>query len=197
MKHKVTETNRLLNFSDFRRMGNVFIETGTCMGRSVQAALTAGYEKVKSVEAKEEFYEHCRFLFAKRPEVELFFGKSIDHLPAMLQGLQGPAVFWLDAHVSGERSAGYHDYLEKGEGSDYHQHTAIKKELALVLAQAKTHTILIDDQNGPNADNEVYMDILSAANPGYKFYWIDEQSGEIFYKNKILAAIDETFTFPA
>jgi hypothetical protein len=193
---KVKETNRLLNFADFRQMGSTFIETGTCYGRSVSAALAAGYERVKSVEAKKEFYEHCKKMFSTKPNVELFLGKSIDHLQAMLEPLQGPAVIWLDAHVSGEMSAGYADYMEKGELSDFHQHTALKKELAIVLKHSNQHVILIDDQNGPNVDNAVYLDTMYEANPDYRFYWIDEQAGDTFYKNKVLAAIDRQYTYP-
>lgn len=194
-KIKVIETNRLLNFADFRPMSNTFIETGTCYGRSVYNALTAGFEYAKSVEAKKEFYDHCVKLFEKDKRVELFHGKSIDHLATMLQGLSGPAVLWLDAHVSGEASAGHADWLEKGEESDYHQHTALKKELAIVLAHSPTHTILIDDQNGPNADNAVYIEMLSAANKDYEFFWLDEQAGDTFYKNKILLAVDKQYMY--
>jgi hypothetical protein len=186
----VIQTNHALDFADFRRCSDVFIETGTCFGRSVLAAMKAGYKLIKSVEAKDDFYEHCVKLFALHPEVQLFHGKSIDHLGAMLADLQGPAVIWLDAHVSGPKSAGYSDYIEKGEGSDYHQHTAIKKELEIVLAHSPTHTILIDDQNGGNASNAEYIARMREANPGYIFLWLDEWQGENFYKDKILVAID-------
>lgn len=184
----VEPTNGLLDFAKFLQYSKIFIETGTCLGRSVSAALAAGYERVKSVEAKKEYYEHCKLLFANKP-VDLFHGKSIDHLPEMLKDITGPVVLWLDAHVSGEASAGYTDYIANGIKSDYHQHTAIIKELSIVLAHRKDHVILIDDQNGPNADNEVYLKMISTANPAYKFYWLDEQSGEIFYKDKILLAV--------
>lgn len=185
----IEPTNGLLDFAKFLQYSKTFIETGTCYGRSVTAALAAGYERVKSVEAKDEFYDHCNALFSKNKNVELFLGKSIDHLGAMLADLTGPAVLWLDAHVSGEASAGYDDYMAKGLESDYHQHTALIKELKIVLAHRRDHVILIDDQNGLNPDNTVYIDMIRNANPDYKFFWVDEQMGEIFYKDKILLAI--------
>lgn len=196
-KPTVTETHQLLNFADYRPCSPYFIETGTCLGRSVRAAVDAGYSHIKSVEAKEDFYMHCCKLFARHmaprhemePTIQLYQGKSIDHLGEMLRGIDEPAVLWLDAHVSGEASAGYHDYLAKGEGSDYHQHTALKKELAIVLAHRNDHIILIDDQNGPTPSNAEYIATLSAANPEYEFYWVDERQGEIFYPNKVLLAI--------
>lgn len=186
---KTAHTNQLLNFADFRQYSDVFIETGTCYGRSVTAAIEAGYNTIKSVEAKDEYYLHCVELFKdKANSVSLFKGKSIDHLPKMLEGIDKPAVFWLDAHVSGEASAGYEDWKAKGEESDFHQHTALKKELAIVLNHRKDHIILIDDQNGPNADNEVYIKMISDAGE-YIFFWYDEQAGETFYKDKVLVAI--------
>jgi hypothetical protein len=185
---KVEQTDKLLNFADFLSHSEIFIETGTCLGRSVDLALVAGYKEVRSVEAKEEYFHICVDKFESKPEVKLFLGKSIDHLQNMLNNNKR-CVIWLDAHVSGEASAGYQDYMEKGEGSDYHQHTALKKELEIVLKHSPNHLIIIDDQNGANDDNAVYIKMISEANPSYKFYWYDEQMGEIFYKNKILVAI--------
>lgn len=182
-------TNKLLNFADFIGYSDTFIETGTCYGRSVSLAIAAGYRNIRSVEAKEEYYLHCKKLFEGSNNIQLYLGKSIDRLPDMLARVNGPAVFWLDAHVSGEASAGYEDYMAKGEASDYHQHTALKKELKIVLAHNPNHVILIDDQNGYNNDNAVYIQMMTEANPNYKFYWYDEQMGDKFYKDKILAAI--------
>lgn len=189
MKKEVRQTNKLINkFEDFRQYSDIFIETGTCYGRSVQNALDSGYQEIRSVEAKEEFVAHCLNLFVKEDKVRLWAGKSIDHLAEMIEDIKKPAVFWLDAHVSGEASAGHADYLEKGEGSDYHQHTALKGELAIVLAHRNDHVILIDDQNGSTPDNDVYIDMISKAGD-YIFLWYDEQMGEMFYKDKILVAI--------
>ncbi len=189
LQDKIKFTGKLLNFSDYRKYSPIFIETGTCYGRSVQLAIDAGFEYLKSVEAKEEYYNHCKELFKEKESVELYLGKSIDKLEIMLGNVRQPAVFWLDAHVSGEASAGHQDWLEKGVESDYHQDTAIKKELDIVLKNGKNHIILIDDQNGVNSDNLRYMDIVLEANPNYRFEFIDEQMGETFYKEKILVCI--------
>lgn len=188
MKKTASETNSLLDFKSYLEHSKIFIETGTCYGRSVQLALDAGYERIKSVEACDEYFKSAFRTFEQNPKVHLFFGKSIEHLPTMLQDVNGPAVLWLDAHVS-ENKEQVEDWKSKGEESDFHQHTALKKELEIVLAHRNDHVILIDDQNGPNADNEVYIDMISKANPEYKFYWVDEQMGDTFYKNKILLAI--------
>lgn len=185
-----TESNKLIGkFEDFLQYSDTLIELGSCYGRSIQNALDAGYKRVKSVEAKEEYYLHCKKIFKDNPNVELFLGKSIDCLNQMLSDIDKPCVFWIDSHVSGEASAGYQDWLEKGLESDYHQHTAIQKELKIILPHRNDHILLIDDQNGYHADGQVYMDLILSANPNYKFSYIDEQMGDTFYKNKILVAI--------
>jgi hypothetical protein len=186
----VEQSNKLIgNYGEFLKYSTTFVETGSCYGRSIQMALDAGYQLVKSVEAKWEFYQHCKAAFKTKPNVLLYYGKSIDQLPDMLIDIINPAVFWLDAHVSGEQSAGYQDWVEKGENSDYDQHKILKAELHLVLTNNNKHILLIDDQNGPNTMNEEYIDIIKSYNPEYKFYWYDEQMGEMFYKDKILVAI--------
>lgn len=185
------QTDSLLNFADFLGHSDTFIETGTCYGRSVKAALDCGYASVLSVEAKDDYFASCQELFNGDPRVKLFHGKSADRLPEMLDGITKPCVFWLDAHVSGENSAGYQDWVEKQGASDYHQHNILKEELEIILANNLNHVIIMDDQNGINPENEEYMDTLLKANPKYKFYLYDEQMGDMFYKDKILVAIPE------
>lgn len=189
LQEKIKFTGTKLNFADYRSYSSIFIETGTCYGRSIQLAIDAGFQCLKSVEAKQEYYDHCKNLFKDNPDVNLYLGKSIDKLEEMLEGITFPVVFWLDAHVSGEASAGHQDWLEKGTASDYHQDTTIKKELDIVLKNGKDHVILIDDQNGVNSDNLRYMDIILEANPNYEFFFVDEQMGQTFYKEKILVCI--------
>ena len=185
------QTDSLLNFADFMGHSDTFIETGTCYGRSVKTALDCGYASVLSVEAKDDYFSASQDKFKDDPRVKLFHGKSVDRLPEMLEGITKPCVFWLDAHVSGENSAGYQDWVEKQNESDYHQHKILKKELEIILANNLNHVIIMDDQNGINPENQEYMDTLLKANPKYKFYLYDEQMGDMFYKDKILVAIPE------
>lgn len=184
---EVIQTSKLVDdYRAFLGYSNIFIETGSCYGRSINLALEAGYTQIRSVEAKEEFYKHCLREFKDNPRVQLFYGKSVDQLPEMIYDLTQPAVFFLDAHVSGEASAGYQDWMEKQEESDYDQDKVLKAEIAMILRHSCTHLFIIDDQNG----SKFYAEYIESLSPGkYKFELWDEQMGPYFYKNKMLIAI--------
>src|SRR3990167_8257545 len=137
----ITETAKMLNFADFRKYSNVFIETGSAMGDGIQRALDAGYSVVKSVEAKDDYFSHCTNLYHADDRVKLYFGLSKDRLAEMLSDVKEDAVFWLDAHVSGPNSAGHEDFMAKGDKSDYHQHNALMAELAIITAHMKKNNL--------------------------------------------------------
>lgn len=201
---EILESNKLIgNYRDFLKYSDIFCETGTCFGRSVQLALDAGYKHILSVEAKDDFYKKSSETFKGNSRVTLYNGMSIKMLPTMLVDAKldngdKSIVFWLDAHVSGEISAGYQDWMEKGEDSDYDQNKILKAELEIVLKNNPKHVILIDDQNGWNEYTQGYLDIVLKYNPEAKFeFWDENQkheemwesSGEFYYKNKILVCL--------
>lgn len=204
-----TETNKILQFSQFRQYSDTLVESGSARLGGVNNALSDGFLCVLTVEACEAYHKENivdlvkRFGFTEETGtkdyefhnsgffVKLFFGMSQDRMPEMVKLLDKPAVFWLDAHVSGPNSAGHEDYLEKGNDSAYAQDNVITSELKIILAHRKDHIILIDDQNGVNPENEKYMAMILEANPAYKFYFYDEQRGDQHYKNKCLVCIPE------
>ena len=188
---KAEETNKLLNFADFLKYSDIIIESGSGMGGGIEQMIAAGYKRIKSVEAKDTYHEHNQKKFADFRMVELFFGMSKDKFPEMLADITTPAVFFFDAHVSGENGAGHQDYLEKGNASEYAQDNCLTAEIGMVLKNGSHHVIIIDDQNGENAENVRYREMCLAANPNYKFYFYDEQRGETLYKNKSLVCIPE------
>jgi hypothetical protein len=195
----------LLNFADFRKWSPLFIETGTGRLGGVKAALRGGFNHIKSVEACIPY--HCdnfadlvregwtqpkfkppHLFFEKDTlKIDLYVGKSHKWLPYMLQE-EERAVLWLDAHVSGPQSAGHEDYEHKGQSSEYAQHNVLLKEIALILEHnEKQHVILIDDQNGPSQENQVYKHMILSKYPRYTFYFLDEQrEPELIYKQKVL-----------
>lgn len=176
-----------INFKDFLIHTKTFIETGTCYGRTVDTALSVGYERVKSVEVWPPFYESCKNKFAGMENVELYFGKSTELLPQMLKDVKGPAVFWLDAHPTGPNTGGHDDLMEKGDASEYHQDSVIGKEIDIILSHdSDNHIIIIDDQNGLNETSAKFINQITEVNPSYKFYFVDERMGDKYYENKIL-----------
>jgi hypothetical protein len=92
-----------LNAAAFQRFLNpVFIETGTCGGNGVAAALDAGFKKVLSVELGEHLYTYSQTRFEVDPRVRLWHGLSVECLPEMCHAAgDEPCTIWLDAHDSG------------------------------------------------------------------------------------------------
>ena len=67
--------------------GKIFIETGTCLGRSVKHALVRGAKEVRSVEGAQKYYSICESEFAHDPRVKLWYGNSVDKLSEMIKSL--------------------------------------------------------------------------------------------------------------
>jgi hypothetical protein len=115
--------------------GNIFIETGTYLGQTVQMALELGFKKIYSIEINKKLYRKARSKFKKNKNVLLFKGNSIEILPEILKQVESPAVFWLDAHESGPG-------LEGGKIL-----YPVLVELDIISKHSiKEHTILIDDR---------------------------------------------------
>jgi hypothetical protein len=85
--------------------GATFIETGTYVGGGVGAALAAGFKRVHSVEAVEEYYRRCSEKYRNEiaaGSVVLHHGGSEAVLPRLLPSIPGPRVFWFDAHFQAD-----------------------------------------------------------------------------------------------
>jgi hypothetical protein len=175
---------RRVDFREYRKHSDTFIETGTCFGESVQAALDAGFTKVKSVEAQPNLYKHSKSRFEGNPDVQIYLGKSEERLKEMLQGIPIPSVFWLDAHPAGNQTYGHDDLIAKGGDSENHQDKILSKEIAIILEHGR-HVILIDDQQGL-ATASKFIDLITDFKLNYEFHLIDEERGETTYCEKIL-----------
>jgi hypothetical protein len=144
-----------------KRFGvNVLVETGTYMGEMVDA-LKSNFKEIYSIELSDELYRRAEELFSAYPHVHIVQGDSADVLPAILEKISEPCLFWLDGHFSGGVTA---------QGSlDY----PILKELEHIRQHSiKDHVILIDDarlfvgsENAP-AKEQVY-ESLKMINPAY------------------------------
>jgi hypothetical protein len=111
----------------------VFVETGTYHGETV-AAVKHLYANVISIEVDEALYHKACARFASDGNVRIVRGDCASEMPAILAGLQEPAVFWLDGHYSGGETG-------KGVVDD-----PILISLNQIAAHAiKEHVIFIDD----------------------------------------------------
>jgi hypothetical protein len=101
-------------------------------------------------------------------KVELFHGNSEEIFPMIVERLDKPATFWLDAHISSQ----YGDKLAKN--------CPVVEELQAIKNHSiKTHTILIDDMNCFNTPSHddiplgYVRDMIRSINKEYKFSFLN------------------------
>jgi hypothetical protein len=116
-----------------RHQATILVETGTLAGGTLVACLD-DFERLFSIELSEALYAAASERLAFTQKVQLYLGDSATELPKILRGLNCPAVFWLDAHYSGDGTA-------RAEID-----TPIENELKLIASHNVTkHIIAIDD----------------------------------------------------
>jgi len=129
-------------------LGN-FVETGTFHGDTLGYIAQSGVQ-CTSIELSKELYQYACMRFKSYKNVRLVQGDSGQKLPALLNEIDKPSLFWLDGHYSA------------GVTASAETHTPISAELnAILIHPIKQHVILIDDArcfNGTN--NYPYLDDL-------------------------------------
>ena len=81
-----------------------WVETGTHEGHSTEAMLRSGLiDRAITMEIGEHYREACRQLFRGNRRVTVIEDGSATALPGVLASLEGPALFWLDAHAGALR----------------------------------------------------------------------------------------------
>jgi hypothetical protein len=145
------------------------VETGTNEGDAVWACLTQ-FERIYSIELSPQLREQAADRFRANPHVEILQGDSTTVLPAVLESIREPSLFWLDGHWSGGATA-------RGR-----RDTPVVAEIRTILRHAvKGHVVLVDDarlfygwddyptlagikrivmRSNPNADYVVENDII-------------------------------------
>lgn len=111
----------------------VLVETGTYYGEMIDA-LENDFKRIYSIELSPELHERAKRRFRRKPHIELLQGDSAIVIAALIESLDTPALFWLDAHYSCGHTA-------RGEND-----TPIYAELDHILGgQDLGHVIVIDD----------------------------------------------------
>lgn len=126
---------------------NIFIETGTHTGNGVLLAFGAGYNKIYSIEINPEYHTISKERWNHKSNVHLYLGDTKNELPKIMDIVNEPALFWLDAHISDSNAT-------------YNELEIIKKH------HIKTHTLLIDDISLYFDRNHLIKSILEI-NPNY------------------------------
>ena len=112
---------------------NIMVETGTFKG-DMMRAMRGIFKKLYTIELHEGLHAKATELFKNKPKITCIHGDSGTELPKLVAQLNEPALFWLDGHYSGEKTA-------KGDID-----TPILKELECILTHSvKNHIILVDD----------------------------------------------------
>ena len=167
---KVYYDNLLKHFQRFGK--KIFIETGTHLGNGLQCALDAGHVKCYTIEIHEYLYRDACARFSEQIAagvVECHWGDSAQVLPGIVAQLTEPAVFWIDAHISGN----YGDQIAE-------KNCPIYEELEAIDASAiRTHTLIVDDlacfdkAAHDNIPLRAVQEKILSINSKYQFEFVD------------------------
>ena len=120
----------------------IMVETGTLFGDMVEA-MKKVFDRIYSIELDKGLYEEARKRFKGEKHIELICGDSGVEIINLMNKIDEPALFWLDAHFSGGITA-------KGETD-----TPIYKELSTILnAPDRGHVMIIDDARSFGSDRD-------------------------------------------
>jgi hypothetical protein len=111
---------------------NTLVETGTYLGDTL-FALYPYFSKLYSIELSEFYFAKAKQRFARYNKIKLIQGDSGKELKKLMSNLSEAALFWLDGHYSGGRTA-------KGE-----KECPLFEELDAIFSSALKHIIVIDD----------------------------------------------------
>lgn len=82
-----------------------FVETGTYLGDTTDAIAALLKCRVFTIELDDELHRRACMRFAGNDRITCLHGDSATQLDTILQGLDQPALFWLDSHYAGEGTA--------------------------------------------------------------------------------------------
>ena len=109
------------------------VETGTYLGEMV-AAQSRFFSRIYTIELDNNLYQKAKDKFAAHTHVTVMQGDSSQVLSEIINKIDGPCLFWLDAHYSGDITA---------RGS---RDTPIIQELEIIFHRNNAEdVILIDD----------------------------------------------------
>lgn len=112
---------------------DILVETGTYKGDMIEA-LKKRFKKLISIELSEFYFQNATQRFREDNHVEIINGDSGKEVRKLLKKLSSPALFWLDGHYSG------------GKTAKTKLNTPILEELGGILShKIQKHVVLIDD----------------------------------------------------
>lgn len=139
------------------RFFDVFVETGTCRGDTTRMA-AAMFKAVYSIELSEEHFLAAKQRLGGLTNVSLVHGDTAEQLGMLAKSIDRPAVFFLDAHFAGGRTA-----LASTEVPFYDELSAI--------AQRPQGDLVIIDNLRPFGQSGVSGSEGSEVHPLMQFDW--------------------------
>jgi hypothetical protein len=126
-----------LTLKELTEMGglncSIFVETGTYLGETTNMAMQH-FEKVHTIEIKEDLYTRAKHTFSKKYNVVCYLGDSSIVLVDICKTLDKATCFWLDGHYSAGGT---------GKGT---KNIPLYEELEIIMKECKQSClILIDD----------------------------------------------------
>jgi len=116
------------------------VETGTYYGEMV-AAMRKRFDRIYSVEFDSALAQRAQKKFSRWPHIRILEGDSQQVVPELLQSLDQPALFWLDA--------GYYGWA----GLQGNRQRLTSELEAVLDHRIRNHVILMDDARGLNGQN--------------------------------------------
>jgi len=161
-----------------------FVETGSSGGDSIEKALKAGFQFVRSIDTEKRHVDYCEARFVENSSsVSMYLGDSGVRLYEMIHDINEPITFWLDAHIFPPLEGQY-------------ENTPLFAELEkIALHPIKAHTILIDDLHccGTLAFDYIsekeLMDQIKEINPNYQFKYVPGGDSNEYPRNVLVAFI--------
>jgi hypothetical protein len=126
------EKRRILAMYGRQHLLRILVETGTFKADTVRS-LRKRFDHIYSIELDDQLYEKALARCRHQANATILHGDSAVLLPDIISTLDGPALFWLDAHHSGPGTA--------GTDAD----PPLLSEIRFVLEHEEAHVVLIDD----------------------------------------------------
>ncbi|AOY81589.1 hypothetical protein BJP36_18375 [Moorena producens JHB] len=173
-----------IQFDLAKYLNPIFVETGTYKGHGIAAALASGFPKIYSIEVSQEFYEHSVQRFKSeiaQGTVEILLGDSLSCLAEVIQTIDRPITFWLDAHETlgyqGKKSCPLYEELDAIANHPIKNHTILIDDLRLLSKQGWGESVVKDD----------IIEKLKQINHNYSLSY---ENGKI--ENDVLVALPDT-----
>jgi len=128
----------------------LLVETGTYFG-DTSAGLASSFRLVYTIEAAKQLFDAVDLRFRNVPNVKRYYGDSGNVLNTVLPLLDGPALFWLDAHAQG--------YAASGEANPI-----LREVRAITSNPGYNHVLAIDDVRlfGENSEYPIFRELREA-----------------------------------